>query len=327
MMRASGIRAAVEAAGKRIYPHVIETPLRRSDHLSRLTGAEVLCKLENIQVTGSFKARGAANKIAALTGEERLRGVVTASSGNHGAAVAAMLARTGIQGIVFVPTVAPQVKVDAIRGYGADVRFHSHDSGATEVFARAYAEDNGLTYISPYNDADIIAGQGTIGAELARQTGPIDHVFVAVGGGGLISGVAGYLKAVQPGTRIIGVSPGNDCSMHKSVAAGRVVEDSEAKPTLSDGTAGTVEAGAITLPLCRALVDDWMLVSEDEIAEAMRLYMAHDNQLIEGAAGVAIAGLIQAATRTPEAFTGKRVVVIICGGRIDLAKLKKLLPG
>ena len=326
-MLASDIRAAVEAADQRIRPHVMQTPLRRSDYLSRTTGAEVLCKLENIQVTGSFKARGAANKIAALTDDERARGIVTASSGNHGAAVAAMLAQTSTKGIVFVPTVAPQVKVDAIRGYGAEVRFHSSDSGVTELFARAHAGANSLTFISPYNDPAVIAGQGTIGAELGRQTGPIDHLFVSVGGGGLISGVAGYLKAVQPGVNVVGVSPAHDCSMHKSAAAGKVVEDHDAQLTLSDGTAGSVEPGAITLPLCRELVDDWLLVSEDEIAGAMRLFMAHDNQLIEGAAGVAIAGLLQAVAKAPGAFAGKRVVVIICGGRIDLAKLKKLLPG
>ena len=189
-MKPSDIRPAVEAADRRIRPHVFETPLRRSDYLSQLVGAEVLCKLENVQITGSFKARGAANKIALLPERERNRGVVTASSGNHGAAVAAMLERFGGRGIVFVPATAPRVKVDAIRSYGVEVRFHSEDSGETEVGAQEYAAANGLTYVSPYNDPDIIAGQGTIGAELERQAGTADHVFISVGGGGLTSGIA-----------------------------------------------------------------------------------------------------------------------------------------
>ncbi|MBI2717301.1 MAG: threonine/serine dehydratase [Rhizobiales bacterium] len=321
------IRAAVERADRSIRPHVVETPLRRSDHLSRLTGAEVLCKLENLQVTGSFKARGAANKIAALSAAERARGIVTASSGNHGAAVAAMLARFGGRGIVYVPVTTPKVKVDAIRGYGAEVRLHSNDSGEAEVFARAYAEVEGLTYIPPYNDPDVIAGQGTIGAEIERQAPQADVVAVAVGGGGLVSGIAGFLKARKPKIRILGALPLNDHAMLLSVRAGKVVAHADARPTLSDGTAGSVEAGSITLPLCRDLVDDWMLVDEDQIAVAMRNFMAYDNQMIEGAAGVAIAGLLNLAAQQPGSVKGKTVVIIICGARIDLSKLATVIAG
>lgn len=324
-MNPLNIRVAVEEADLRIRPHVLETPLRRSDHLSRLTGANVLCKLENLQVTGSFKARGAANKIATLSAEERMRGVVTASSGNHGAAVAAMLARSGGRGIVYVPTTTPQVKVDAIRDYGAEVRFHSNDSGKAEIFARAYAETEGLTYVPPYNDLAVIAGQGTIGAEIERQAPDTDMVVVSVGGGGLISGIAGFLKGRNPGVKIVGASPRNDHAMLCSVRAGKVVAHVDARPTLSDGTAGGVEPGAITLPLCRDLVDDWVLVSEEQIADAMRRYMAYDNQLIEGAAGVAIASLLSMATAQPESVKGKAIVVVICGARIDLSKLAKIL--
>lgn len=319
------IRSAVEEADLRIRPHVLETQLRRSDHLSQLTGANVLCKLENLQVTGSFKARGAANKIASLTTEQRMRGVVTASSGNHGAAVAAMLARSGGRGIVFVPTTTPKVKVDAIRDYGAEVRFHSDDSGESEIFARAYAEAEGLAYVSPYNDLAVIAGQGTIGAEIERQAPDTDMVVVSVGGGGLISGIAGFLKGRNPDLKIVGASPSNDHAMLSSVRAGKVVAHADAQPTLSDGTAGGVEPGAITLPLCRDLVDDWVLVSEEQIADAMRRYMTYDNQLIEGAAGVAIGGLLNIVATQPELVKDKTVVVIICGARIDLSKLAKIL--
>ena len=319
------IRSAVEEADVRIRPHVLETQLRRSDHLSRLTGANILCKLENLQVTGSFKARGAANKIASLSTEQRMRGVVTASSGNHGAAVAAMLARFGGHGVVYVPTITPKVKVDAIRDFGAEVRFHSNDSGEAEIFARAYAEAEGLTYVSPYNDLVVIAGQGTIGAEIERQAPDTDMVVVSVGGGGLISGIAGFLKGRNPHVKIVGASPCNDHAMLCSVRAGKVVAHVDAKPTISDGTAGGVEPGTVTLPFCRDLVDDWVLVSEEQIADAMRRYMAYDNQLIEGAAGVAIASLLNIAAQQPESVKGKTIIVIICGARIDLSKLAKIL--
>ena len=319
------IRSEVEEADLRIRPHVLETQIRRSDHLSRLTGANVLCKLENLQVTGSFKARGAANKIVSLSTEQRMRGVVTASSGNHGAAVAAMLAHYGGRGIVYVPTTTPQVKVDAIHDYGAEVRFHSDDSGKSEIFARAYAEVEGLAYVPPYNDPAVIAGQGTIGAEIERQAPEADMVIVSVGGGGLISGIAGFLKGRNPSVKIIGASPQNDHAMLCSVREGKVATHADAQPTLSDGTAGSVEPGAITLPLCRDLVDDWVLVSEEQIADAMRLYMAYDSQLIEGAAGVAIASLLDIAATQPLSVKDKTIVVIICGARIDLSKLAKIL--
>ncbi len=326
-MKPDDIRQAVTAAHKRIAPLVLETPLRRSDYLSRLVNAEVLCKLENVQITGSFKARGAASSLSLLSAAERQRGVVTASSGNHGAAVAAMLSRLGGRGIVYVPTNAPRVKVEAIRAYGVEVRFHSEDSGECEVAALDYAKSSRLTYVSPYDDPDVIAGQGTIGAEIERQTGAVDHLFVSVGGGGLTSGIAGYLKAGNPKLRVWGVSPLNDHSMRLSAAAGHAVPHFEASITLSDGTAGTVQPGAITIPLCRALVDDWPLVSEDEIASAMRAYIGHENQLIEGAAGVAIAGLINAAAREPETFRSTKIALIICGGRIDPEKLITVLKG
>jgi threonine dehydratase len=321
------IRAAADKADRRIRPHVIETPLRRSDYLSRAIGADVLCKLENVQITSSFKARGAANKLALLSDEQRRGGIVTASSGNHGAAVSAMLARFGGRGIVFVPAHTPRVKVEAIRGHGVEVRHHAGAAEDFETAAIAFAKANGHTYVSPYDDPDVIAGQATIGAELERQAGTVNHVFVAVGGGGLTAGIAGYLKASGRPVRIWGVSPVNDHSMALSARAGHAVPHLDASPTLSDGTAGAVQPGAITIPLCRDLVDDWPLVTESEIADAIRAYIENENQLIEGSAGVAIAGLLKAAQEQPGLFHGKTVVVIICGARIDAEKLVKVLSG
>jgi threonine dehydratase len=308
----------VHEAEARIRLYIRETPLDYSLALSHMTGADVFLKLENLQHTGSFKVRGALNKLLALTSEQRAPGVVAASSGNHGAALAFGLRTLGAQGIVFAPEHASPTKVDAIRRYGADVQFHGTDGVVTEIYARQYAEERGMTYISPYNDPQVIVGQGTIGVELARQQADIDAVFVSIGGGGLISGIAGYLKtsaAMRP--TIIGCSPANDAAMIASIRAGAIIE-APALPTISDGTAGGLEPGAITFDLCRALVDDYVLVTEEEIRSAMRLFMETSHMLLEGAAGVALAAFL----KQQQAFVGKRVVIVICGANISLDVLR-----
>ena len=188
----------VIAAEKRIRPHIRETLLEHSPYYSALTGSDIYFKLENLQHTGSFKVRGAMNKVLSLTQSERRRGVVTASSGNHGAATAFSLAKLGGSGIVFVPDNASPTKVQAIERLGAEVRCFGDDTAVTEAHARRFARDNGLAYIPPYNDLQVIGGQGTIAVELTRQLDRFDVVFVALGGGGLISGIAGYLKSIHP---------------------------------------------------------------------------------------------------------------------------------
>jgi threonine dehydratase len=323
-MRIEEIPNAVRRADERIRPHIVETPLQHSPYFSQQTGANVYFKLENLQVTGSFKARGAMSKLLSLSKEELGRGVVAASTGNHGAAVAYGLSRLGAKGIVFMPENASEAKVAAIRSLGAEVRFHSNDGGKAEVFARQYAQEHGLVFISPYNDADVIAGQGTMGLELSRQLARIDFLFVTVGGGGLISGVAGFLKHAQPPVTAMGCHPANDAAMYASVKAGKIV-DFDAKPTISDGSAGNMEPGAITFALCRDLVDEWVLVSEEEIFSAMRLFLAQEHQLLEGSAGVAIAAFLKRHGEQPEAYDGKNVVIVICGARISLKTLKSIL--
>lgn len=307
-------------AEARLRPHLKETPLEHSLYLSRLTGCQVYVKLENVQHTGSFKARGALNKMLMLTPEQRARGVLAASTGNHGAAVAFGADKLGINSLIFVPENASPAKVEAIRHLGAEIRVHGNDSVITEMFAREHAEKNGMTYISPYNDEHVIAGQGTIGVELARQLDAIDAVFVALGGGGMIAGIASYLKALGKEIKIIGCSPQNSCVMIESVKAGRVLEIASL-PTLSDGTAGGVEADAITLPLCHELVDDYATVSEDEIREALLSFIETHHLLIEGSAAVAIAAFL----KQSEKLHGKNVVIVICGGNIGLATLKSIL--
>jgi threonine dehydratase len=269
---------------------------------------------------GSFKVRGALNKLLTLTPDLRARGIVTASSGNHGAAVAYGLRLLGARGLIVVPEHASPAKVELIRRLGAEVRLYGDDALLSEQYARAYALEQGLAYISPYNDPQVIAGQGTIGVELARQLDQIDAVFVAVGGGGLIGGIAGYLKAMRPGITIIGCLPARSPVMAESVRAGRIVEI-EAEPTLSDATAGGIEAGAITFDLCRALVDEFVLVSEDEIAAAIRTIIQVEHMLVEGAAGVAVAAYYKLKAE----FRHRNAVIVLCGANISLQTLKGIL--
>jgi threonine dehydratase len=314
------LKREISAAEQRIRPYVRETPVDESAALGQATGARVLLKMEHLQLTGSFKLRGAMNRLLSLTPDEKGKGIVTASSGNHGAAVAYGLKALGCPGVIFVPENASPAKVANIRAYGAEVRTHATDSGVTEIFARRHAEETGRVYVSPYNDPLVVAGQGTIGAELARQADRIDALFVALGGGGLISGIAGYLKESGRPVEVVACSPENSAVMHHSAAAGRILE-MESKPTLSDGTAGAVEPGAITLDLCRRLVDRYVLVSESEIRDAMRLIMDRHHTLIEGAAGVAVAGLLKERDR----FAGRNVVVVLCGANISRERLKDVL--
>jgi threonine dehydratase len=221
-----------------------------------------------------------------------------------------------------VPEGATPSKLAAIRAWGATVQVHGRDSLEAELEARRHAEAKGLVYVSPYNDPQVVAGQGTIGAELARQIERIDALFVSVGGGGMIGGIAGYLKAIGWEPAIVGCSPAQSKVMHESIRAGRILE-LPSEPTLSDGTAGGVEPDAITYPLCRALVDRWALVTEDEIADAIRLSVDQEHQLIEGAAGVSLA----AARRMASEFPGGTIVVVLCGANIGIEKLRMVLGG
>lgn len=316
----SSLSAAILSAADRLRGEVRETPVLVSDALSESLMRTTWLKLENLQHTGSFKYRGALNRVLSLTGDERGRGVVAASSGNHGAAVARACRRAGVACTVFVPEGASRLKIEAMRRYHATVELFGTDGLDTEVHARELARQSGRVYLSPYNDAEVVAGQGTVGVELRRQIPDLDTVFVAVGGGGLIGGIATDLKAHLDDVRIIGALPENSPVMAASVRAGHVVE-MVSLPTLSDGTAGGIEPGAMTFTICRDLVDEWVLVSEEEIASAMRLCLTSEHLLVEGSAGVAVA----AARKTRPVVSERSTAVVICGGNISLETLKGIL--
>lgn len=319
-MREELLPANVVLAANRIAPHIRETPLDHSPFFSELTGANVFLKLENLQFTGSFKLRGAFNKLLSLTPEQRAAGCVAASSGNHGAAVAFAMSKLGTKGVIFVPEGTSTTKAEAIKRAGGELRFFGTDGLDTEMHAREYAAENGMCYLSPYNDEDIVAGQGTCGVEIAKQLPQADAIFAAVGGGGLISGVGSFLKSVNPTMAVLACQPAASAVMTESVKAGEILE-LPSQPTLSDGTAGGIEADAITFDLCRAVTDDYVVVSEDQIAEAMRQFIDAHHMLLEGAAGVALAGLRLRA----DSYQGKNVVVIICGGNISRETLKEVI--
>jgi threonine dehydratase len=305
-------------AAKRIAKKIERTPLQHSVAFSDKLGANVYFKLENRQSTGSFKFRGATNRLLTLSDERREQGCVAASSGNHGAAVACAMQKLGVKGVIFVPEQTSSAKVDKIRSYGGDVRFFGTDGLDTEQHARSFAEQNGMFYLSPYNDEEVMAGQGSCGVEIVEDLPDVDAVFVAVGGGGLIGGIGAVLKDHDSGIMVFGCQPLASPVMARSVEAGEII-DMPSEATLSDGTAGGIEEDALTFPLNQAVVDDWVLATEEQIATAMSLYMECEEDVVEGAAGVAVAGLL---ARCNE-IAGKKVVVVICGGNISAETLQK----
>ena len=303
----------IQNADSRIRPYVIETPLIPSPILSERTGAQVFLKLESRQHTGSFKLRGATNKLLSLSAEEREQGVVTASTGNHALAVAHAAAQLDVTAAIYLPQAASRRKIEKLNAFPVQLSQAPGDALDAETSARRAAAARGQLYISPYNDAQIIAGQGTIAVEMLRQEPQLDAVFVTVGGGGLMSGIASYLKDCARAVRTVGCQPERSAVMLASVRAGRIVEEETSLPTLSDGSAGGIEEQTITFDLCRRHVDAWRTVSEEEIAAAMRLIYHDCGEIIEGAAAVAVASLLQMGKRC----AGQRLAVVICGGNVD----------
>ncbi|MFJ1571633.1 L-threo-3-hydroxyaspartate ammonia-lyase [Pseudomonas fluorescens] len=309
------LQQAITEAHTALRPQVAVTPLTLSSRLSALSGCEVYLKCEHLQHTGSFKYRGASNKLRLLDPVQRQRGVITASSGNHGQGLALAGQALGVPVSVYTTTQASSYKLEAMRALGAEVISLDLDPLGAELEAGRQAQLQGKPYVSPYNDYQIIAGQGTVGMELFEQQPELDAVFVAVGGGGLISGIAAALHGLSAKTRIVGCWPANSPALHASLAAGRIIEVDE-EETISDGTAGGVEPDSVTLGLCQRLLSQRVLVSEAQIKAAMREVAASERWIIEGAAGVAMAGMLALA----EEYRGKKVAVVLCGRNIVLEK-------
>lgn len=303
---------AIEQAQAAIAAHVLHTPTTRALWQQDF---ELFLKCEHLQHTGSFKLRGAVNRLQHLTSQERARGVVAASTGNHGQGVARAAGALGVEATVYVPEAAAPVKIEPMRALGAKVMAVPGDGLAAELAARAAAESSCQVFVSPYNDPLVVAGQGTIGLEIDAALPELDAVFVSVGGGGLISGIGAWLKHRQPDIRIYGCWPENAPTMARCLERGEIFEVAESA-TLSDGTAGGVEPDAITFDSCRTWVDEHVFVSEAEIGAALATLASEERWIVEGAAGVALAGCLQ---RT-SALTGQRVAVVLCGRNIDFAR-------
>jgi threonine dehydratase len=317
--RSSISLADVVAARERVRGSIYCSPCPHSQMLSALTGQQVYLKLENLQMTGSFKERGALNRIALLTPEQVARGVVAASAGNHAQGVAYHATKRGIRALIVMPLATPLVKVTATRGFGAEVLLYgaNYDEACEEATRLCKAE--GMTFIHPFDDAVVMAGQGTIGLELLEQVPQLEAVVVPIGGGGLIGGIACAIKESRPAIRVIGVQTSRLPSMLAARSAGHPVTV-EPATTIADGIA-VRRAGDVTLPVVERYVDEIVTVDEDEIASAILVLLEREKTLAEGAGATALAALLQKKT----SLTGAHTAVMVCGGNIDVTLLSRII--
>ena len=309
-------------ARHRLAGHVLHTPLVHSPSLSRIAGGSVHLKLECRQTTGSFKLRGATNALLKLDAAARARGVVGASTGNHGRALAYAARRLGMHAVICMSRLVPANKVEAIRALGAEVRITGATQDEAALDAARLVRDSGLTLVPPFDDPDVIAGQGTAGLELLDDLPIVDTVLVPLSGGGLLAGVALALKRVSPAIRVIGVTMERGCAMHASLRAGRPVQVEEVE-TLADSLGGGIGLdNRYTFPMVRALVDDTVLVSEEEIAAAIGHAYREEQVVIEGAGAVGIAALLSARV-SPTGVTA----VLVSGANIDMELHRRIVCG
>jgi len=309
--RNPNFKEEVLQAYSRLKKDIARTSLIYSEFLSEMFGAKVYVKWENEQVTGSFKFRGALNKLRTLEKAIKLKGIVSASTGNHGLGLSQASQLENSQLTLFLPENATSEKIKKLEKYQIFLKFFGSSCEKAEMHARQVAEEEGKVYVSPYNDYDIIYGQGTIGVEILEDLPDMDDVIVPVGGGGLISGIAGYLKSENKKIRVFGVEPENSSFMSASLAAGKIVEINE-KETLADAVAGGIERGSITFPLCQKLVDEIFTVKEKDIKKSMTLLFEKHRKIVEGAGALSLAGLM----KKSETFRGRKVILIASGGNI-----------
>ena len=313
--------AEIVRARQRISPWVKKTPLVRSAALSRLTGASVYLKLETVHATGAFKLRGAANCILSLTDKQRARGVVTVSTGNHGRAVAYIAGRLNVPAVICLSKLVPENKLEAVRDTGAEVRVAGSSQDEALLEAERLVREEGMSLIHPFDDPAIIAGQGTIGAELLEDLEQVDAVLAGLSGGGLISGLAVAVKSRQPHARIIALSPERGPAMYESIKAGSPVAVAE-EATLADSLGGGIGLdNRYTFDLVRKYVDDYVLLNETQIADGIRHLYYHDRLVAEGAGAVGAAALLAGLV---DGLNGN-IVCIISGNNIDMGEFTRLV--
>ncbi len=299
----------IRDAATRLQGQVLDTPCVESKTLSQIVGAQVFLKFENLQFTASFKERGACNRLTLLSEDERARGVVAMSAGNHAQGVAYHAQRLGLRAVIVMPRFTPAVKVERTRGFGAEVVLHGDTLEEARAHAYALADAQGLTFVHPYDDEGVAAGQGTLGLEMLQAVPDLDTLVIAVGGGGLISGVATAAKAIKPGIEIVGVQTARFPAMVNAVKG---THHPQGTSTIAEGIAvGT--PGKITQEIVKRLVDDLVLVDEGDIEQAVLMLLEIEKTLVEGAGAAGLAALV----RYPERFQGKRVGLVLCGGNID----------
>jgi threonine dehydratase len=310
----------IEAARQRIRGAVLSTPCRPAASLSELTGMQIYCKMENLQRTGSFKERGAANALSQLPNEQKQRGVIAASAGNHAQALAYQGKLLGVPATVVMPKFAPLIKISNCQKLGANVVLHGKDFGEAKRRAHELAEEKQLAYIDGYDDPAIIAGQGTTGIEIVEQVPDVDLVVVPIGGGGLIAGVSLAVKTLRPETKIIGVEAENVASFSAALAAGKP-EHIAIQPTLADGLA-IPQVGTNAFELARDHVDSTVIVSEEQIAISILRIVELEKSVVEGGGATPLAACISGQLHE---FAGKKCVLLVSGGNIDPNILSRVI--
>ncbi len=309
--------ADIEAAAQRLAGQVLLTPCVESRTLSQITGAQVFLKFENLQYTASFKERGACNKLSQLSAEERARGVVAMSAGNHAQGVAYHAQRLGLRAVIVMPRFTPGVKVERTRGFGAEVVLHGDTLDEARAHAFALADREGLVFVHPYDDDAIIAGQGTVGLEMMRAQPDLDVLAIAVGGGGLIGGIATAAKALKPGIEVVGVQTQRFPAMVNAMTGQHLPQGSN---TIAEGIA-VASPGERNMALARTRVDDWLLVDEGDIEQAIVMLLEIEKTLVEGAGAAGLAALL----KHPQRFANKKVGLVLCGGNIDPLLLASII--
>ncbi|MFY7856714.1 MAG: threonine ammonia-lyase [Rubrivivax sp.] len=310
--------AAIEAASRRLKGHVLDTPCVESRTLSQITGAQVFLKFENLQFTASFKERGALNRLSVLLESGQVgAGVIAASAGNHAQGVAHHAQRLGLRAVIVMPQHTPMVKVERTRGFGAEVVLQGETFDDAREHALKLAAAQGLTFIHPFDDADVIAGQGTIGLEMLRAQPDLEALVIAVGGGGLISGIATAARTLSPGIEIVGVQTARFPAMVNAIQG---TSHPQGSSTIAEGIA-VGQPGQLTREIIRQRVDDLMLVDEGDIEAAIVMLLEIEKTLVEGAGAAGLAALV----KSPKRFASRKVGLVLCGGNIDPLLLSSII--